>query len=170
MGAGQQSRVHCTRLACDKADKWLLQQHPKTLRLQFKDGLQKPEKANIVDQFLLWDQLSEIEKRKLCAGLVNEPIPITAQERGDWVKGFAGICLSSDAFIPFADNLDRAARSNVRYRRPSRRLRSRRRGHRRGGAVRHDHGPHRAAAVPALAGSRSPVARAARLDGPQAPT
>ncbi len=115
MGAGQQSRVHCTRLACDKADKWLLQQHPKTLRLQFKDGLQKPEKANIVDQFLLWDSLSETEKRKLSAGLVNEPIPITTQERADWVKGFSGICLSSDAFIPFADNLDRAVKSNVQY-------------------------------------------------------
>ena len=115
MGAGQQSRVHCTRLACDKADKWLLQQHPKTLRLQFKDGLKKPEMANIVDQFLLWDSLSETEKRKLSAGLVNEPIPITAQERADWVKGFDGICLSSDAFIPFADNLDRAIKSNVQF-------------------------------------------------------
>jgi AICAR transformylase/IMP cyclohydrolase PurH len=115
MGAGQQSRVHCTRLACDKADKWLLQQHPKTLRLRFKDMLPKPEKANVVDQFLLWDQLSEIEKGKLCAGLVNEPAALTAQERSDWVHGFPGICLSSDAFIPFADNLDRAARSNVRF-------------------------------------------------------
>jgi phosphoribosylaminoimidazolecarboxamide formyltransferase/IMP cyclohydrolase len=115
MGAGQQSRVHCTRLACDKADKWLLQQHPKTLRLQFKAGLRKPEKANVVDQFLLWDQLSEIEKRKLADGLVNEPIPISAEERIDWVQGFGGICLSSDAFIPFADNLDRAAKSNVRF-------------------------------------------------------
>ena len=115
MGAGQQSRVHCTRLACDKADKWLLQQHPKTLRLRFKDVLPKPEKANVVDQFLLWDQLSEIEKGKLCAGLVNEPAALTAQERSDWVHGFPGICLSSDAFIPFADNLDRAARSNVRF-------------------------------------------------------
>jgi phosphoribosylaminoimidazolecarboxamide formyltransferase/IMP cyclohydrolase len=114
MGAGQQSRVHCTRLACDKADKWLLQQHPKTLQLQFRDGLQKTEKANIVDQFLLWDQLSEVEKHKLSAGLVNEPMPVTAQERADWVRGFSGICLSSDAFIPFADNLDRAAKTNVR--------------------------------------------------------
>jgi phosphoribosylaminoimidazolecarboxamide formyltransferase / IMP cyclohydrolase len=115
MGAGQQSRVHCTRLACDKADKWLLQQHPKTLRLQFKEGLGKPEKANIVDQFLLWDQLSETEKANLREGLVNDPIPITAEERLDWVNGFKGICLSSDAFIPFSDNLDRAVKSNVRF-------------------------------------------------------
>ncbi|NLG65978.1 MAG: phosphoribosylaminoimidazolecarboxamide formyltransferase [Actinobacteria bacterium] len=115
MGAGQQSRVHCTRLACDKADKWLLQQHPKTLQLQFKDGLGKPEKANVVDQFLLWDSLSEAERAKVCAGLVNDPVSITAPERLEWVKGFAGICLSSDAFIPFSDNLDRAVKSNVRY-------------------------------------------------------
>ena len=115
MGAGQQSRVHCTRLACDKADKWLLQQHPKTLRLRFKDGLPKPEKANVVDQFLLWDRLSETEKGKVRAALVDEPVPITTQERSDWVKGFAGICLSSDAFIPFADNIDRAAGSNVEF-------------------------------------------------------
>ena len=115
MGAGQQSRVHCTRLACDKADKWLLQQHRKTLGLQFKDGLPKPEKANFVDQFLLWDRLSEAEKGKVRAALVDEPVPITAKERSEWVKGFAGICLSSDAFIPFADNLDRAAKSNVEF-------------------------------------------------------
>ena len=72
MGAGQQSRVHCTRLACDKADKWLLQQHPRTLRLRLRVGLPKPEKANLVDQFLRWDQLLEIEKGKLRAGLVDE--------------------------------------------------------------------------------------------------
>jgi AICAR transformylase/IMP cyclohydrolase PurH len=115
MGAGQQSRVHCTRLACDKADKWLLQQHLKTLGLQFKDGLPKPEKANVVDQFLLWDRLSEAEKGKVRAALVDEPVPITVKERGEWVRGFVGICLSSDAFIPFADNLDRAAKSNVEF-------------------------------------------------------
>ena len=115
MGAGQQSRVHCTRLACDKADKWLLQQHPKTLALRFTGGLAKPEMTNIVDQFLLWDVLSETERDKVRAHLASEPIPITAQERRDWAQGFGGICLSSDAFLPFSDNLDRAARSNVRY-------------------------------------------------------
>ena len=115
MGAGQQSRVHCTRLACDKADKWLLQQHPKTLDLKFRDGLKKPEKANIVDQFLLWDQLSESERKQMLAGLLKEPIPITAQERTEWANQFQGICLSSDAYIPFRDNIDRASRSNVQF-------------------------------------------------------
>jgi len=115
MGAGQQSRVHCTRLACDKADKWLLQQHPKTLNLTFREGLKKPEKANIVDQFLLWDQLSDAERKQMLADLLKEPTPISAQERTEWMKQFQGICLSSDAYIPFRDNIDRASRSNVQF-------------------------------------------------------
>ena len=115
MGAGQQSRVHCTRLACGKADKWLLQQHPKTMALKIKPDLPKPEKANIVDYFLLWDELSDVEKGKLRAGLEADPEPITREERAEWVKRFDGICLSSDAFIPFPDNLDRAAKTNVQY-------------------------------------------------------
>jgi AICAR transformylase/IMP cyclohydrolase PurH len=115
MGAGQQSRVHCTRLACGKADKWLLQQHPKTLALPIREDLPKPEKANLVDYYLLWDELSDIEKRKLREGLTGDPDPLTREERADWVERFDGVCLSSDAFIPFPDNLDRAAKSNVRY-------------------------------------------------------
>lgn len=115
MGAGQQSRVHCTRLACGKADKWLLQQHPKTLALPVRDDLPKPEKANLVDYYLLWDELSDVEKRKLREGLTADPDPLTREERAEWVKRFDGICLSSDAFIPFPDNLDRAAKSNVQY-------------------------------------------------------
>ncbi len=115
MGAGQQSRVHCTRLACGKADKWLLQQHPKTLALEIKADLPKPEKANIVDYFLLWDELSDVEREKLRDGLDADPEPITREERAEWVKEFDGICLSSDAFIPFPDNLDRAAKTNVQY-------------------------------------------------------
>jgi phosphoribosylaminoimidazolecarboxamide formyltransferase / IMP cyclohydrolase len=115
MGAGQQSRVHCTRLACDKADKWLLQQHPKTLNLAFREGLNKPEKANIVDQYLLWDQLSEPERKQMLSGLMQPPVPISVQERAEWVKQFHSICLSSDAYIPFRDNIDRANRSNVQF-------------------------------------------------------
>jgi len=115
MGAGQQSRVHCTRLACDKADKWLLQQHPKTLGLKFREGLKKPEKANIVDQFLLWEELSEPERKQMLCGLLQEPSPITTWERTAWITRFESICLSSDAYIPFRDNIDRANRSNVRY-------------------------------------------------------
>ena len=72
MGAGQQSRVHCTRLACDKADKWLLQQHAKCLGLRFKEGLKKPQKANTVDQFLLLDQLSEAERKQMLAAVTEQ--------------------------------------------------------------------------------------------------
>jgi AICAR transformylase/IMP cyclohydrolase PurH len=115
MGAGQQSRVHCTRLACGKADKWLLQQHPKTLALPIREDLSKPEMANLVDYYLLWDELSDVERRKLREGLTADPDPLTREERAEWVRRFDGICLSSDAFIPFPDNLDRAAKSNVRY-------------------------------------------------------
>jgi AICAR transformylase/IMP cyclohydrolase PurH len=115
MGAGQQSRIHCTRLACDKADKWFLQQHPKVLALQFKKGLKKLEKTNIVDQYLLWDQLSEPEIAAMLAGLDERPEPIGREERLQYISEFASICLSSDAFIPFRDNVDRASRSHVQY-------------------------------------------------------
>jgi AICAR transformylase/IMP cyclohydrolase PurH len=115
MGAGQQSRVHCTRLACDKADKWFLQQHPKTLALKFRDKLARPEKANIVDQYLLWEQLSASERASMLSGLDDQPESITAAERAEWIRTFDGVCLSSDAYIPFRDNVDRASRSNVEY-------------------------------------------------------
>jgi len=114
MGAGQQSRVHCTRLACDKADKWFLQQHPKARALAFRPELKRPEMANVVDQYLLWDQLSEPERMQMLAGLQKKPAPITAAEKADWINGFKDVCLSSDAFIPFRDNIDRANRSHVR--------------------------------------------------------
>jgi len=114
-GAGQQSRVHCVRLACSKADKWLLQQHPRVLGLKFKEGLMRAEKTNIVDQFLLWDELSEAEREQMLGGLVEEPVPLSAEERRRWIKGFDGICISSDAFFPFRDSIDRASRTNVQY-------------------------------------------------------
>jgi len=114
-GAGQQSRVHCTRLACGKADKWFLQQHPKTLGMRFKAGLSRPEKSNLVDQFILWDELSEAERDNLLSGLDALPEPISREEKADWIAGFEGVCLSSDAFFPFRDSIDRANRSNVRY-------------------------------------------------------
>ena len=115
MGAGQQSRVHCTRVACDKADKWFLQQHPKTLDLPFRKALKRPDKANIVDQFLLWDQLSEREREATKRGLTAEPDIIDASERSEWIEGLEGVCLSSDALVPFRDNIDRAHRSNIQY-------------------------------------------------------
>jgi phosphoribosylaminoimidazolecarboxamide formyltransferase/IMP cyclohydrolase len=115
MGAGQQSRVHCTRLACDKADKWFMQQHPRVLDLQFKPGLGRPAKTNAVDQYLLWDQLAGAERTVLKDVLLELPEPLTAQERAEWIAGFPGVCLSSDAFFPFRDSIDRASRSSVQY-------------------------------------------------------
>jgi len=115
VGAGQQSRVHCTRLCCDKGDKWLLQQHPRVLDLKFKDGLMRAEKTNIVDNFLLWSQLAQAEMDFMLQGLEETPEPLTPQERADWVNSFNGLCLSSDAFLPFRDNVDRASRSNIQY-------------------------------------------------------
>jgi phosphoribosylaminoimidazolecarboxamide formyltransferase/IMP cyclohydrolase len=114
-GAGQQSRVHCVRLACSKAEKWLLLQHPRVLGLEFKEGLMRAEKTNLVDQFLLYDELSDAELEQLRAGLAEEPEPLSAAERREWIGRFDGICLSSDAFFPFRDSIDRASRTNVQY-------------------------------------------------------
>ena len=114
MGAGQQSRVHCTRLACDKADKWFLQQHPKTLELPYRKKLTRTTKDNVVDQFLLWDQLSEPERDAMLQRTTGRPDVLTASERTEWIREFDQVCLSSDALIPFRDNVDRAHRSNVR--------------------------------------------------------
>lgn len=115
MGAGQQSRIHCTRLACDKADKWFLQRHPKTRGLRFKEGLKKVDKTNLIDQYLLWDSLSETEEQQMLESFEARPEPISREERQAWIKEFPGICLGSDAYIPFRDNIDRASRSNVQH-------------------------------------------------------
>lgn len=115
MGAGQQSRIHCTRLACDKADKWFLQHHPDVLALPFREELAKTARTNIVDQYLLWEQLSEPEIEAMLEGLETRPEPIEREERLRYIRQFEGICLSSDAFIPFRDNIDRASRSNVKF-------------------------------------------------------
>jgi AICAR transformylase/IMP cyclohydrolase PurH len=115
VGAGQQSRVHCLRLACNKADKWFLQQHPAILNLKFKEDLLKPEKSNIVDQLLLWDELTDAEKIQLSSYLKDEAHPVSTKEKTAFIQQFQGICLSSDAFFPFRDNIDRASRSNIGY-------------------------------------------------------
>ena len=115
VGAGQQSRIACTRLACDKFDRWALTQHPKAIDLQFKEGIPRSEKVNVVDTLLRWYELTSAERDGLCERLVKPPEPITAEERAEWLKRYPGVALSSDAFFPFRDNLDRAARSNVRY-------------------------------------------------------
>jgi phosphoribosylaminoimidazolecarboxamide formyltransferase / IMP cyclohydrolase len=115
MGAGQQSRIHCTRLACDKADTWFLQQHPRVLGARFQRGVKRVDKFNLIDQYLIWEQLSQTEEAAMLAGFSNPPEPLTGPERAAWIEQYRGICLSSDAFIPFRDNVDRASRSHVQY-------------------------------------------------------
>jgi AICAR transformylase/IMP cyclohydrolase PurH len=115
MGAGQQSRVHCARLAGNKADKWFCQQHPRVLGLPFKEGAKRVERTNIVDSFLLWDELADAEREATLAGLDGNPEPLTREERSEWIAKFEGVVLSSDAFIPFRDTVDRGSRSNVKY-------------------------------------------------------
>jgi AICAR transformylase/IMP cyclohydrolase PurH len=115
MGAGQQSRIHCTRLACDKADKWFLQQHPRVLGARFHRGVKRVDKFNLIDQYLMREQLSQTEEAAMLAGFTTPPEPLTGPERAAWIEQYNGICLSSDAFIPFRDNVDRASRSHVQY-------------------------------------------------------
>jgi phosphoribosylaminoimidazolecarboxamide formyltransferase/IMP cyclohydrolase len=112
VGAGQQSRIACTRLACDKADRWLLKMHPKSLSLVYNE-MPRSEKVNALDQFVRYHELDERERQTLQSQLTQTSEPISEVERRDWIHSFKGIVLGSDAFFPFCDNLDRAARSGV---------------------------------------------------------
>jgi phosphoribosylaminoimidazolecarboxamide formyltransferase/IMP cyclohydrolase len=114
-GAGQQSRVHCTRLAADKADLWYLRQHPATLGLQFREGISRAERNNGIDGFLR-DDLSPAELAYWEAYYFEEvPQRLTLEEKRAWLGGLTGVCLASDAFFPFRDSIDRASQSGVKY-------------------------------------------------------
>jgi phosphoribosylaminoimidazolecarboxamide formyltransferase/IMP cyclohydrolase len=113
-GAGQQSRIHCTRLAGDKADTWILKQHPAVLGLRFRDGTGKPERDTAIDLFLR-DDNSFSEDEVLYSNFEGKPERLTADEKKDWISRFKGVSMGSDAFFPFRDNIDRAYRSGVRY-------------------------------------------------------
>jgi len=114
-GAGQQSRVHCTRLAADKADLWVLRQHPAVLGLRFKEGISRAERNNGIDGFLR-DDLSPAELA-YWEGHYFEEVPqrLTPEEKRAWLDGLTDVCLASDAFFPFRDSIDRASQSGVRY-------------------------------------------------------
>ncbi len=113
-GVGQQSRIHCTRLACNKADIWRLRQHPATLALKFREGLGRPERDNAVDGFIR-DDLSPAEDEMWRGSFAETPQRLTPAQRREWLDGLTGVAMGSDAFIPFRDNIDRAAMSGVRY-------------------------------------------------------
>ena len=114
IGAGQQSRVHCTRLAGGKADRWFLRQHPTVLDLPFRRDLGRPERNNAVDLFLE-EGLSPAEERAWLECFEKPPVRLTAAERRAWLSRQQGVSFASDAFLPFRDNIDRAAQSGVRY-------------------------------------------------------
>lgn len=114
VGAGQQSRVHCVRLAGLKADLWYLRQHPVVLALPFKPGIKRADRDNAIDQFLQPDITA---KEKAAWGDIFTEIPrqLSAEERRGWLDSLKGVTLGSDAFFPFRDSIDRAAMSGVRY-------------------------------------------------------
>jgi phosphoribosylaminoimidazolecarboxamide formyltransferase/IMP cyclohydrolase len=113
-GAGQQSRVHCTRLAADKADLWYLRQHPATLGLQFREGVSRAERNNAIDGYLR-DDLSPAEQRYWEEAFAVVPQRLTPEEKRSWLDGLTDVCLASDAFFPFRDSIDRASQSGVKY-------------------------------------------------------
>lgn len=114
VGAGQQSRIHCTRLAASKADIWYLRQHPKVLALPFKKGVVTPEKDNLIDQYLR-DDVTANEMKGWSNVLETIPDRLTSEEKNAWLADLTRVSLGSDAFFPFRDNVDRAASSGVKY-------------------------------------------------------
>jgi len=113
VGAGQQSRIHCTRLAGQKADTWFLRRHPQVLGLRFVEGIRRPDRDNVIDQYInepaflpdgLWKGFLEVE-----------PPALTQEMKGAWLAQNTGVTLGSDAFFPFGDNIERARQSGVAY-------------------------------------------------------
>lgn len=114
-GAGQQSRVHCTRLAGSKADLWHMRQHPRVLALNFVDGIKRAERDNAVDSFLSPDAEELLSDGNWENIFKEKPVFLTAEERKDWMDKLTDVALGSDAFFPFSDNIDRAKQSGVKY-------------------------------------------------------
>lgn len=114
VGAGQQSRIHCTRLAASKADRWFLRQHHAVLSLDFKEQISRPERDNAIDQFLE-DTLSPAEQFVWQENFTHAPDRLSKEEKHEWVTMMQGVSVASDAFFPFRDNIDRAQQSGVAY-------------------------------------------------------
>lgn len=113
VGAGQQSRIHCTRLAGNKADIWHLRQHPKVLALQFKEGLGRANRDNAIDIYIS-DEAEEVLAEGVWQNTFTvRPEPLTPEEKKAWLASVTGVSLGSDAFFPFGDNIERAHRSGV---------------------------------------------------------
>ncbi len=116
VGAGQQSRVHCTRLAGNKADLWQLRHHPKVLALQFSPALSRSERDNTIDLYLSNEESGDVLGEEVWQNFFTvRPEPLTAEEKKEYLAGVSGVSLGSDAFFPFGDNIERAHRSGVSY-------------------------------------------------------
>lgn len=115
IGAGQQSRIHCTRLAGDKADKWFLRQCPKVLALPFREDVRRPDRDNTIDVYLSDDDMDVLADGIWEKFFTTKPERMTREERKEWIKNMDNVTLGSDAFIPFSDNVERANRSGVKY-------------------------------------------------------
>ena len=115
VGAGQQSRIHCTRLAGQKADNWYLRQHPKVLGLQFVDGIRRPDRDNAIDIYTS-DEYEDVLAEGVWQNTFKvKPEVLTAEEKKAWIATQSGVTVGSDAFFPFGDNVERARKSGVQY-------------------------------------------------------
>lgn len=115
VGAGQQSRIHCTRLAGGKADTWFLRQHDKVLNLPFKDTLGRPDRDNVIDGYINQNEEDVCADGNWQKYFTTQPAPFTKEEQRAYLDTIEGVALGSDAFFPFGDNIERAKRSGVTY-------------------------------------------------------
>ena len=115
VGAGQQSRIHCTRLAGNKADIWFLRQHPKVMNLPFVENIRRPDRDNTIDVYISDDYEDVLADGVWQQFFTTKPESLTKDEKKEWLANFSGVSLGSDAFFPFGDNIERAKRSGVQY-------------------------------------------------------
>lgn len=115
VGAGQQSRIHCTRLAGNKADNWYLRQHPKVLGLKFKEGIRRPDRDNTIDVYISDEYMDVLAEGTWQNFFAEKPEVLTREEKRAWLDTLTDVSLGSDAFFPFGDNIERAHKTGVRY-------------------------------------------------------
>ena len=115
IGAGQQSRIHCTRLAGNKADIWWLRQHPKVMALPFVEKIRRADRDNTIDIYISDDYMDVLADGEWQKFFTERPEPLTREEKKEWIARNTGVALGSDAFFPFGDNIERAHKSGVQY-------------------------------------------------------
>ena len=115
IGAGQQSRIHCTRLAGTKTDTWWLRQHPRVMNLPFVPGIRRADRDNTIDLFIGEDYMDVLAEGEWQKFFTEKPAPLTREEKREWIAKNTGVSLGSDAFFPFGDNVERAHKSGVQY-------------------------------------------------------